>query len=267
MTERQSISVVINTYNAQRHLIQVLQSVSHFDEVVVCDMESTDGTVTIAKSMGAKVVRFPRGENNIVEVARQFALDSAQGPWILVIDADEVVTPKLYDYLRQRTEQPDCPAGLFVPFRNQVLGHTLHKRDYHLRFFRKDCTVWPPTIHSTPQVSGRVEWMKRNCGAEIVHLDENRMGQRLEKINRYTDNELRRGKSRQWGVAALFYRPLWRFFKTYVLQAMYRDGAAGFVASVYEAMYQFALVAKMLERRVYIDQDETEDARNERSKP
>ena len=43
------ISVVINTYNARRHLAQVLESVKDFDEIVVCDMESTDDTREIAE--------------------------------------------------------------------------------------------------------------------------------------------------------------------------------------------------------------------------
>ena len=46
------ISVVINTYNAQQHLAKVLESVKDFDEVVVCDMESTDDTVKIAEGYG-----------------------------------------------------------------------------------------------------------------------------------------------------------------------------------------------------------------------
>ena len=55
------ISVVINTYNAEKHLAQVVDSVKHFDEIIVCDMESTDDTITIAKSMGCKVITFPKG--------------------------------------------------------------------------------------------------------------------------------------------------------------------------------------------------------------
>lgn len=43
-----AISVVINTYNAEQHLAEVLETVKNFDEIVVCDMESTDSTVKIA---------------------------------------------------------------------------------------------------------------------------------------------------------------------------------------------------------------------------
>ena len=53
------ISVVINTYNAQQHLTRVLESVKDFDEVVVCDMESTDDTVKIAEGYGCRVTAIP----------------------------------------------------------------------------------------------------------------------------------------------------------------------------------------------------------------
>ena len=49
MNEENRISVIINTYNAEQHLRKVLDSVKDFDEVVVCDMESTDHTLEIAQ--------------------------------------------------------------------------------------------------------------------------------------------------------------------------------------------------------------------------
>ena len=82
------ISVVINTYNAEKFLLQVLESVKDFDEIVVCDMESTDHTPDIARQYGCRIVTFPKGDCNIVEPARQFALDAARGPWILVVDVE-----------------------------------------------------------------------------------------------------------------------------------------------------------------------------------
>ena len=58
--EKKEISVVINTYNAEKFLQRVLDSVKDFDEVVICDMESTDHTVDIAQRARCKVVTFPK---------------------------------------------------------------------------------------------------------------------------------------------------------------------------------------------------------------
>ena len=58
------ISVVINTYNAERHLAEVLETVKGFDEVLVCDMESTDQTIEIAKRYGCRIVIFEKKDYN-----------------------------------------------------------------------------------------------------------------------------------------------------------------------------------------------------------
>ena len=105
------ISVVINTYNAEKHLATVLETAKHFDEVVVCDMHSTDNTIAIAEQYGCKIVyceRFP-----YVEPARNFAIAQAQNEWILVIDADETVPEKLREELYKLTEDPDL-GGVYI---------------------------------------------------------------------------------------------------------------------------------------------------------
>ena len=65
MANEAKISVVINTYNAAQHLEEVVRAVAHFDEVLVCDMESTDDTVAIARRMGCRVVTFPKANHKI----------------------------------------------------------------------------------------------------------------------------------------------------------------------------------------------------------
>ena len=88
MNEEKKISVVINTYNAELHLQRVLDAVKDFDEVLVCDMESTDHTLEIARENGCRVVTFPKEGHTIVEPAREFAIHEATNKWVLVIDAD-----------------------------------------------------------------------------------------------------------------------------------------------------------------------------------
>ena len=71
MNDTKKISVVINTYNAERHLLQVINAAKGFDEIVVCDMESTDNTLAIAKSMGCRVVTFEKKDYNSNEKLKE----------------------------------------------------------------------------------------------------------------------------------------------------------------------------------------------------
>ena len=243
------ISVVINTYNAQQHLAKVLESVKDFDEVVVCDMESTDDTVKIAEGYGCRVVTFPKNGHTCCEPARTFAIQAAQHPWVLVVDADEIVTPELREALYGVEKEGMIPvAGYYIPRQNMFMGMFVRDfhYDYQLRFLVREGTEWPPTIHSLPKVPGRVEKLKAPKEARLLHLMDETMHEYVAKMNVYTDNET---EKKQYGVAALFWRPLWRFFKSYVMDGSFRMGIRGLIRSGMHAVYQFILVAKIIEKR------------------
>ena len=244
------ISVVVNTYKAEEHLQECLEAVKDFDEVLVCDMESTDRTVLIARQYGCKVVTFPKGDITIVEPARQFAIDSASHPWVLVVDADEIVTPQLREYLYARIGDGDCPQGLYIARQNKVMG--AYNRDWssdmQLRFFRKQGTVWPAQIHSIPIIQGRVEQAPKRC--KMLHLADQTYGQWVEKMNHYTDNEVEKKSKRGFGLVALMVRPLWRFVYVYVFKGGFMNGRRGVLQAVQWAIYQQVLVSKIIEKRL-----------------
>ena len=72
----------------------------------------------------------------------------------------------------------------------------------------------------------------------------------VAKTNLYTDNEVEKKAARRYGIGALLWRPLFRFFKSYVLKGGFRDGREGFICACYEGLYQFIMVSKIMERRL-----------------
>ena len=248
MSEDNKISVIINTYNAEQHLRKVLDSVKDFDEVVVCDMESTDHTLEIAKEYGCKIVTFPKENHTCCEPARTFAIQSASNKWAFVVDADEIVTPELREELYQIIQQPNCAAGYYIPRQNMFMSMFVRDfhYDYQLRFLVRKGTEWPPYIHSLPKVPGRVEKLKARKEARLLHLMDETMHEYITKMNIYTDNET---DKKQYGTLALFWRPLWRFFKSYVMDGSFRMGTRGLIRSLMAAQYQFILVSKIIEKR------------------
>ncbi len=246
------ISVVINTYNAARYLAQALDSVADFDEVVVCDMESTDDTRAIAERYGCRVVTFPKGNHTIPEPARNFAIQSASCPYVLVIDADEVVPAALREYLYALTDGESCPDGLWLTRQNFFMGRFMHcyYPDYILRFFRREVADWPPTIHSMPSIDGRVEYLpRRRKDLALLHVVDETVPEQWVKMCRYTDNDAHRRRAKRYGAAALLYRPLVRFLKIYLLKGAIRDGRAGLIKALMEACYQFMIVSKVIDGR------------------
>ena len=252
MNEKNKISVVINTYNAEQHLEQVLEAVKGFDEILICDMESTDHTLDIAQKHGCRILTFERKQYNIVEPAREYAIHEAQNEWVLVVDADEIVTSELKDFLYDIIQKDNCPDGLFIPRKNFFMGRFMRYfyPDYILRFFRKSKTHWPAIIHSTPQIAGKTEKIPSNEEQlAFIHLANDDIERIVNKTNQYTDNELKHRQDKNYGLRALIIRPLWRFIRNYFLKFGFRDGIPGFIRATLDAFYQFVLVAKIIEKR------------------
>lgn len=251
MCEQNKISVVINTRNAEQHLQRVLDAVKGFDEILICDMESTDSTLQIACDNGCRVITFPKADHKSAEPARTFAIQSASYPWVLVVDADEIVTKELHDYLYQRIEEPDCPAGFYIPRLNRfMLSYTKSiAYDHQLRFFKREGTVWPPYVHTFPTVHGQTEKIPHSVkNACFVHLADETISDLVRKTNSYTDGELLKRSTKRYGLGTLLWRPFWRFFRNYVLKFGFRDGLPGFIRAGMDAFYQFVLVAKIIEK-------------------
>lgn len=244
------ISVVINTYNAQEHLSEVLEAVKEFDEIVICDMESTDDTLQIARNYGCKIVTFPKGECTIVEPARNFAIQQASSEWVLVVDADEIITPQLRKYLYARIADPNCPKGIFISRVNMYLGKFLKDRshNYLLRFVSRNHTDWPVTIHAIPKIDGNTEHAPaKYC---MYHLSDMSLRQYVHKMNDYTDNEVVRKAKKNYGIGALIYRPLWRFIRVYFIEGYCLSGKRGLIKACMTGVYQTITIAKILEKKL-----------------
>lgn len=101
-------------------LRQCLTSVQNLaDQIVVVDTGSTDNTPFLAKEMGAEVYHFPW--TNDFSEARNFALSKAQGDWIFVLDADEMLPAESQSILRQLIRPVSSPLRLYLPRIQNVL--------------------------------------------------------------------------------------------------------------------------------------------------
>ena len=243
------ISVVINTYNAERDLKQVLESVKKFDEIVVCDMESTDQTIAIAKSYGCKIVTFPKANHMSAEPARTFAIQSASNEWVLVVDADEIITSELHKYLYEYIGSDNHKCGLYIPRKNYIMGCFMKSSypDYQLRFFKREGTMWPPYVHTFPKVDGPTEKIpKGNQELAMIHLD-NTTFERIKKLNEYTENEVEKRSNKHVSFMKMVCEPAFCFFKAYILKGGIRYGKIGLIQATHKAIYRFIVLQKILE--------------------
>lgn len=245
------ISVVIHTYNAQKHLQQVLDTVKGFDEVLVCDMESTDDTLDIARRNGCKIITFPKKNYTVPEPARDFAIHSVRNQWVLAVDADELVSPDLKDYLYDYIEQPNHKDALYIHRKNMFLGKWIKASypDSQLRFMNQTKATWPPTVHSVPIINGTVGQMPKDTKYALLHIGTSVSGHIL-KMNDYTENDLNKRDKKDVSLAQLVFSPFWRFFRYYIIEGACFQGKRGFIKACFSAHGKFYYLAKVYERQI-----------------
>jgi glycosyltransferase involved in cell wall biosynthesis len=233
------ISVCMIAGNEAHRIHRALDSVSSWVEeiIVVINDDVTDGTDKIAAGFGAKVFReLWKGYGT----QKNFATDKAIQPWLLNLDADEEVTPALRDEIRSTLSAPgDCAAFCF-PRRTNFCGRWIRHGDWYpnrqTRLWRRGRARWSDVrVHETLEVDGPVG---RLC-AELLHQPTETIDRQIAKISAYTEAFAcgARAQDGQAGWSDIALRPLWRFFRGYVLRLGFLDGWQGAYIAWMTAFY------------------------------
>ena len=248
------VSVVVNTLDAARSLGHALASVRPWAaEIVVVDMHSTDDTVAIARAHGARVLFHDRA-GGCPEPARPFAVGAATHPWVLVLDADELVPAALSRRLLALAARGDVDA-VRMPRLNHLLGGPLlhtgwnPERDRHLRFFRTASVDVPTRVHEAfrARPGARVHDLPAADGEMLVHFNYTDVDDFVLRLARYTsleaDDALARGvrPSLGRGLANAVREWLVRF----VWHGGWRDGWRGRRLALLMAAYRLVVEAKI----------------------
>ncbi|MEK6715531.1 MAG: glycosyltransferase family 2 protein [Candidatus Omnitrophota bacterium] len=248
-----SISLVVSTLNEEHNIADCIRSAQELvNEVIVVDMHSDDRTVEIAGSLGATVHLVER--RPFVDPTRNFAIAQATGNWILLLDADERLTPKLATELRIIAEKDQADV-VTIQFDTYMFGRHIRysgwQEERHRRFFKKGFLEYPDReIHANPIIIGRQLILDGNKG-KIQHFNFQDLRDFIKTINDYTDGEslqlLRSGvkitplRGAYWGLL--------HFCRRYLKMRGYKDGMYGFILSVFMGFYWFLAFSKAWERK------------------
>lgn len=242
-----TLSVTLATFNEVENLARTLDSVKGLaDEIVIYDGQSTDKTVEIAKSYGAKVII---GKNYpIFHVNKQIAIDNCTKDWIFQLDADEVVTPELSEEIREEINKKNNEYnGYWMPRKNYFLGRFLMKGgqypDYTLRLYRNGKGRLPQKdVHEQAEVEGKVGHLKE----ALLHYPYKSFGFYLSKWNRYNNlistqihEELKdknKASKALYGAGYLLLKPTHWFLTTYGRHKGFMDSWQGFTFSLFSAL-------------------------------
>lgn len=245
---RAAVSVVIPTLNEAAQIGQAVADLAWADEVIVVDGGSTDATATLAENAGARLLTV---SDDTIAAQRNAGIAAAKNRWILALDADERVTPQLRAEIANVVAGRDpAHAAYRMKFCNHYLGRELRHgpwgRDWHVRLFTRERRYVTDRVHERLEPIGDIGTLT----GPIVHYPYRDIAHHVTKIVKYArwgaDDLAARG--RQARLRDLAGRPLWRFFRDYVVYSGWRDGLAGFVASVLSAFAAFLKYAFLFAR-------------------
>jgi glycosyltransferase involved in cell wall biosynthesis len=245
---RAPLSAVLIARNAAAVLAPCLESLAFADEIVVVDSGSSDGTAEIAKRFGARLVQkewlgFGR--------QKQYAVDQARHDWVLCLDADETVSPRLAASILAALAAPVSPVYR-MPRRNRFLGRWLSHGegypDWSPRLFNRMNARWSDDL-----VHEKVLYAVTpgTLQGDLMHDSSDDLTAYLERQNRYTTLAARQAYElgRSAGFLHILLSPVVRFLKFYVLRLGFLDGMPGLLHISIGCMNSYLKYAKLIELR------------------
>ncbi len=255
------LSVVLAVHNEENSLAACLQAATQVaDELIIVDGESTDNSLTIAKQFGAKIIETTNKAN--FHINKQLAIDNAQYPLILQLDADEVLDSELIEWLTELKNYDNSPefsqiSAWQIARKNYFLGRWLSKGgqypDYVIRVFRKGLASLPmQNVHEQMQVDGQVG----TAQGHLEHFANPSFAIYMKKFIRYTKFEADRQFQSQQKLSIWQYfiwKPVSTCFSLFFRHRGYVDGMAGFVFAVMSSLHH-PFVWLQWKEHFYVDQ-------------
>lgn len=241
------LSVYMITYNNGVTIERALQSVADWaDEVIVVDSYSTDGAQDIIPRYTEKLYQF---ETKDLREKYQYAHDQCINPWILFIDADEWLMDDIKKEISTIIRGTPSCDGYIASRRNMYLGREIKHGgwypDREIRLYRREKGRWEGGLHAKVTVDGTVGTLKHF----YMHTPYADIAHQIRTIDRYSEAfaEDLRSSGRRFHLVNLITRPVYRFFRDYILKRGFLDGTPGFIIVVSTMYYVFMKYAKLWE--------------------
>ncbi len=245
---RPALSVVFIVKDEADRLGPSLASVAWAEEVLVADTGSTDGTPELARAAGARVETVP-WEGYVA--CRNRAIGLATHDWVLVLDADERVSPELAGAIREAVAAPGGAAGFRMPRLSHIAGRPVRHgvwwpdRKLRLGLRSRGLRATGGRVHEAIEVDGNVG----ELSAPILHypyrdvsdaVRKNVLYARLSALDRFEQGE--RGR-----VLPMLFRPPLEFLRSWALKRGFLDGRAGVGVALLHAWYYLLRAAFLVE--------------------
>jgi len=238
---RKTLSVVMIVRDAAELLPDCLRSVAWADERIVLDSGSRDDTVAVAEQLGARV--FHRNDWQGYGIQRQRAQQHASCDYVLMLDADERVTPELKQAILQVLEQPDDGCVYSVARRNWFVGRFMKYSGWYpdrvVRLYARERYGYNDNLVHESVDTGSAKVVPLE--GDLLHLTCRDLMAFNRKQLDYADSWARQKQQagRQASLGSAFGHALGCFVKMYLLRLGFLDGRHGLLLAVTASQYVF----------------------------
>lgn len=240
------LTAIIPTKNEIDHIESVIASVAFADEILVIDSFSTDGTFEKAQSLATKVLQR---EFDFYGVQKNHAISQAKHEWILLLDADERVTPDLKtEILSLLNGEKVLPDAFRIKRINHFMGQRVNysgwRNDSVIRLFKRDlCQYDDRHVHESLVVNGTIAQLKHS----LLHYSYRSFDRYMQKMNHYANLQAKDYDSKTGHLTAYHFiiKPFWGFFKHYIIQSGFRDGVVGLTIGYVQGYVVFMRYVKL----------------------
>lgn len=241
-----TLSVCVVTKNEAHNIYDCLNSVAWADEIIVIDSCSTDQTVEICKQFTDKITIMPwQG----CGPQKQAVFSMATSEWVLMLDADERISPELAREIQSTLLKPKH-QGYSIPFKSYYCGKQIRfgdwKNERHLRLLhRASSKIIPNLIHFGIEVKGSCGMLKNY----ISHYSFPDLNTVINKMHSYSTagavQKFQQGKTTSiWSAIG---HALFTFMRGYIFKLGFLDGHQGFMLAISNAEGAYYKYAKLLE--------------------
>ncbi len=243
---KMNITPIIISKNASSTIAQTLNSLLGFDEVVVLDTGSTDNTAEIAEEYPN--VRFFQDTFKGFGKSKNEAASLAKTDWVLSIDTDEVLTPELFNSIRNlKLENGTVYKWKRRNFYRQMpIKYSGWGNEYVLRLYNKRITGFKEKlVHEYVESNGlKVSLLKGNMN----HYSYHSISDFSRKREMYSDLFAIENKGkRDSSPLKAFFHSTFDFVQTFIIKKGFLDGYLGLLISVSNANVTFLKYIKLYE--------------------
>jgi glycosyltransferase involved in cell wall biosynthesis len=232
----EKITAIIPTFNEEFNILGAIESCLFADEIIVVDSFSTDNTISLVKEQMGKFDKIKLLEHKYEHSAAQknWTIPQAQNDWIFLLDADERTNEKLIEEMRLIVASPSHVAywiGRDNYFMDQKLNH-IWSGDAVIRLFRKSkCKYQDKHVHAEIEANGTISKLKNRLKHDTY--SGKGLTAHLQKGDRYTTWAAldRVDKIKKVTNYHLIAKPMFAFFKRYIIERGILDGKAGLIIS------------------------------------